>query len=105
MRGNRFINYEQLGLNFNLYSCEVLFNRGLCYIYLQQKAPGMGDLMYAAKEKMKPEIHDVIDEAIKEEAEVTSSSQRLFECLLIENRAIQCFRYLLESFTGQTLPR
>lgn len=31
----------------------------------------MGDLMYAAKEKVTPETHDVIDEAIKEEAEVS----------------------------------
>ena len=70
LRGNRFINYEQLGLKFRLYSCEVLFNRGLCSIYLQQKEPGMEDLHLAAKEKEKSD-HDVIDEAIAEEAEVT----------------------------------
>ncbi|MCJ1484824.1 hypothetical protein MMC06_004997, partial [Schaereria dolodes] len=68
LRGNTFINYEQLGLKFKLFSCEVLFNRGLCYIYLQQKAAGMGDLSYAVKEKVTPD-HDVIDEAIKEEAD------------------------------------
>lgn len=70
LRGNRFIKYEQLGLNFRLYSCEVLFNRGLCSIYIQQKEAGMEDLNLAAKEKEKPD-HDVIDEAISEEAEVT----------------------------------
>ena len=69
LRGNRFINYEQLGLNFRLYSCEVLFNRGLCSIYIQQKEAGMQDLSVAAKEKEKSD-HDVIDEAITEEAEV-----------------------------------
>jgi len=69
LRGNTAINYDQLGLMFKLYSCEVLFNRGLCYIYLQQKEAGMQDLAYAAKEKM-VEDHNVIDEAIKEEAEV-----------------------------------
>ncbi|KAI4107396.1 MAG: hypothetical protein L6R37_001627 [Teloschistes peruensis] len=68
LRGNTYINYEQLGLKFKLYSCEVLFNRGLCYIYLQQVQAGMGDLAYATKEKMTPD-HDVIDEAIAEEAE------------------------------------
>ncbi|MCJ1250927.1 hypothetical protein MMC30_008155 [Trapelia coarctata] len=68
LRGNTYIDYEQLGLKFKLFSCEVLFNRGLCYIYLQQKGAGMGDLMYAAKEKVTPD-HDVIDEAIKEDAE------------------------------------
>ena len=68
LRGNTYIDYEQLGLKFKLYSCEVLFNRGLCYIYLQQKQAGMGDLSYAAKEKVTAD-HDVIDEAIREEAE------------------------------------
>lgn len=66
------IDYAQLGLLFKLYSCEVLFNRGLCYIYLQQKESGMLDLNYAVKEKM-VEDHNVIDEAIREEAEVSIS--------------------------------
>ncbi|KAM0720029.1 hypothetical protein Q7P37_004164 [Cladosporium fusiforme] len=68
LRGNRWIDYDQLGLKFKLYSCEVLFNRGLCYIYLQQKDAGLQDLMYAAREKAVLD-HDVIDEAIKEQAE------------------------------------
>lgn len=69
LRGNTMIDYAQLGLMFKLYSCEVLFNRGLCYIYLQQKEAGLQDLEYAVKEKV-VEDHDVIDEAIREEAEV-----------------------------------
>ncbi|MCJ1394914.1 hypothetical protein MMC18_007794 [Xylographa bjoerkii] len=68
LRGNTYIDYEQLGLKFKLFSCEVLFNRGLCYIYLRQTEEGMGDLSYAAKEKVTPD-HEVIDEAIKEHAE------------------------------------
>ena len=68
LRGNNNIDYEQLGLKFKLYSCEVLFNRGLCYIYLQQKDAGMEDLVFASKEKRVPD-HDVIDEAIREQAE------------------------------------
>ena len=68
LRGNNNIDYEQLGLKFKLYSCEVLFNRGLCYIYLQQKDAGMQDLIFASREKRVPD-HDVIDEAIKEHAE------------------------------------
>ena len=71
LRGNRYINYEQLGLKFRLFSCEVLFNRGLCYIYLQQKIAGMNDLQYASQEKVTPDVHDVIDEAIKDNAEVS----------------------------------
>jgi tetratricopeptide (TPR) repeat protein len=69
LRGNNYIDYEQLGLKFKLYSCEVLFNRGLCYIYLQQNGPGMKDFEFALKEKMTQD-HDVIDDAIRENAEV-----------------------------------
>jgi PB1 domain len=68
LRGNKYIDYEQLGLKFKLYSCEVLFNRGLCYIYLHQLEAGMQDLTFAAKEKAVPD-HDVIEEAIREQAE------------------------------------
>ncbi|KAI9870234.1 MAG: hypothetical protein M1830_004495 [Pleopsidium flavum] len=68
LRGNTYIDYEQLGLKFRLFSCEVLFNRGLCYIYLQQKDGGLQDFAFALKEKVTPD-HDVIDEAIREEAE------------------------------------
>lgn len=69
LRGNTFIDYDQLGLKFKLFSCEVLFNRGLSYIYMGQIQTGLADLNYAAKEKVTSD-HDVIDEAIKEEAEV-----------------------------------
>ncbi|PYI13402.1 hypothetical protein BO99DRAFT_452782 [Aspergillus violaceofuscus CBS 115571] len=68
LRGNTSIDYEQLGLKFRLYSCEVLFNRGLCYIYLQQMGPGLQDLDYASKEKVTLD-HDVINDAIKERAQ------------------------------------
>ena len=71
LRGNTSIDYDQLGLKFQLYSCEVLFNRGLCYIYLQEAEAGMKDLEFAAKEKTRPD-HDVIDEAIREKAEVST---------------------------------
>ncbi|KAJ5105534.1 hypothetical protein NUU61_002881 [Penicillium alfredii] len=68
LRGNTSIDYEQLGLAFRLFSCEVLFNRGLCYVYLRQLGPGMQDIEYAAKEKVTPD-HDVINDAIRENAE------------------------------------
>ena len=71
LRGNTYIDYEQLGLKFRLYSCEVLFNRGLCYVYLQQNEAGMKDFEFAVKEKVTPD-HEVIDEAIREQAEVSS---------------------------------
>ncbi|RIB16941.1 hypothetical protein C2G38_2089552 [Gigaspora rosea] len=64
LRGNMLIDYEQLGLKFRLYSCEVLFNRGLCYLYLGQTEQGLGDFSFAVKEKQTEE-HDVINEAIQ----------------------------------------
>lgn len=76
LRGNTSIDYEQLGLKFRLYSCEVLFNRGLCYVYLRQMGPGMQDLEYAAKEKVTSD-HDVIDDAIRENAEVSSLDRHI----------------------------
>ncbi len=69
LRGNSNIDYEQLGLKFKLYACEALFNRGLCYIYLEDVQAGMTDLEFAAKEKIIQD-HEVIDEAIREQAEV-----------------------------------
>ncbi|RMJ21158.1 hypothetical protein PHISP_07973 [Aspergillus sp. HF37] len=68
LRGNTSIDYEQLGLKFRLFSCEVLFNRGLCYIYLHQIGPGVQDLEFAAREKVTPD-HDVINEAVRDRAQ------------------------------------
>jgi len=63
LRGNVLIDYDQLGLKFRLFSCEVLFNRGLCHISLGQTKEGMADLRFASKETQTLE-HDVIDEAL-----------------------------------------
>jgi len=93
------IDYAQLGLMFKLYSCEVLFNRGLCYIYLQQKEAGMQDFSFAVKEKV-VEDHNVIDEAIREEAEVCDVGA-LESSVANHYRDILSFRYLLVSSIGQ----
>lgn len=69
MRGNKWIDYDQLGLKHKLWSCEARFNRGLCYFYLQDMGIGMHDLVAACREKGSP-THDVIDEAIRDNAEV-----------------------------------
>lgn len=79
LRGNTSIDYEQLGLKFRLFSCEVLFNRGLCYIYLQQIGLGLQDLEFSSKEKVTQD-HDVINDAIRERAEV-----RLFFFFPLQN--------------------
>jgi hypothetical protein len=100
------IDYAQLGLLFKLYSCEVLFNRGLCYIYLQQKEAGLQDLSYAVKEKV-VEDHNVIDEAIREEAEVRAIRHcRIKKSFHLPcSRAIPCFPFLLAWCIDQTRPK
>jgi len=103
LRGNNMIDYSQLGLMFKLYSCEVLFNRGLCYIYLQQKVAGMQDFSYAVKEKV-VEDHNVIDEAIREEAEVCLEDTCFLSKLTLL-RAILSFRYQLEWFIDRIRQR
>ena len=91
LRGNRYINYEQLGLKFRLFSCEVLFNRGLCYVYLQQKEAGMADLTYASREKVEMERHEVIDDAIKEEAEVSPPLMKSYDLSDLEDKGYTVF--------------
>jgi hypothetical protein len=65
LRGNQIINYQQLGLSFRLYCCEVLFNRGICQLYLGKMDAGLTDLYHAQKARMTEE-HDVIDQAVKD---------------------------------------
>lgn len=103
LRGNNMIDYSQLGLAFRLYSCEVLFNRGLCYIYLQQIEAGMQDFSFAVKEKV-VEDHNVIDDAIREQAEV---HRKLLwrNSADLECRAIPSSRYLSASYIGRTQQR
>jgi hypothetical protein len=68
LRGNQAINYEQLGLKFRLYSAEVLFNKGLCLVYMGNQPDGLQDMQEAQKEKATEE-HNVIDEAIADGGE------------------------------------
>jgi len=60
--------YEQLGLKFSLYSAEVLFNRGLCLIYMGRLDEGLADMEDARKAKVIQE-HGVIDEAIQDKGQ------------------------------------
>jgi hypothetical protein len=59
------IDYTQLNLDFKLYSCQVLFNRGLCYIELGEMDLGMTDLWRATREKQTKE-HDSLDQALRD---------------------------------------
>lgn len=65
MRGNILIDYEQLGLKFQLYTCEVLFNRGLSMGHDQGRGLGMQD--------MDSEDRQVVDEAISDKVVVCLS--------------------------------
>ncbi|ORZ25684.1 hypothetical protein BCR42DRAFT_445434 [Absidia repens] len=62
LRGNKAINYRQLGLDFTLYACEILYNRGMCQIYLDNAERGMADLNQAQQLKMNDQ-HRIIDQA------------------------------------------
>ncbi|GJJ08543.1 hypothetical protein Clacol_002761 [Clathrus columnatus] len=68
LRGNQAINYEQLGLQFKLYSAEVLFNKGLSQVYMGSVDDGLKDMREASLMKCTSE-HNVIDEAIRDRAE------------------------------------
>ena len=60
--------YSQIGLSYRLELAEVLFNRGLCLIYLGAPEEGIEAMQEALKHKSKPD-HDVIAEAIQDGAE------------------------------------
>ncbi|KAF8982992.1 hypothetical protein BGZ46_000213 [Entomortierella lignicola] len=65
LRGNLVIDYTQLGLDFKLYSCQVLFNRAICYFELNETDLAMTDLWRASREKQTKE-HDILDQALRD---------------------------------------
>ncbi|KAJ8591617.1 hypothetical protein M405DRAFT_880404 [Rhizopogon salebrosus TDB-379] len=68
LRGNQAINYEQIGLKFQLFTPEVLFNKGLSQIYLGYPNEGLAEMEEARKLKVTDE-HNVIDDAIADGGE------------------------------------
>lgn len=62
------IDYTQLGLDFKLYSCQVLFNRALCYIELGEMDLAMTDLWRATREKQ-TKAHDILDQALRDKGQ------------------------------------
>lgn len=64
LRGNSVINYQQLGLEYKLYSCEIMYNRALSYFYSGQVTVGIYDLGFAVKEKRFIPEHSILDEAL-----------------------------------------
>jgi hypothetical protein len=58
------IDYTQLGMTFQLYAAEVLYNRALCKTRLNDPNGARQDLATAQGLKSLPE-HDRIDEAMR----------------------------------------
>lgn len=79
LRGNSVVNYQQLGLDYKLYSCEIVYNRALSYIYSGELATGIFDLGFAAKEKKYIPEHDIIDESLAHFIELTDLQQQVPE--------------------------
>ncbi|KAI9294499.1 hypothetical protein K502DRAFT_342376 [Neoconidiobolus thromboides FSU 785] len=67
LRGNLLINYAQLGLDHTLYSCEVAYNRSLCYSRLENKAKFKEDIMYAMVNKQLDSHSAIIPKAVKKD--------------------------------------
>lgn len=64
LRGNSVVNYQQLGMDYKLYSCEIMYNRALSYIYSGQMSVGIYDLGFAVKERKYISEHAILDEAL-----------------------------------------
>lgn len=79
LRGNTVVNYQQLGLDYKLYSCEIVYNRALSYIYSGELATGVFDLGFATKEKKYIPEHNIIDEALTHFSEMEKSQNELSE--------------------------
>lgn len=65
LRGNSVINYQQLGLEYKLYSCEIMYNRALSYIYSGQMTVGIYDLGFAVRERRFIPEHSMLDDALR----------------------------------------
>ncbi|KAG9002436.1 hypothetical protein FRB94_003955 [Tulasnella sp. JGI-2019a] len=68
LRGNEAINYEQLGLKYQLHAAAVLFNQGITMINLCDVDRGMQILREAQALKAQDD-HDVIADAIQDRGE------------------------------------
>lgn len=64
LRSNEYIDYTQIGLDHKVYSCEVLYNRALCYFCLGQKRDAQMDLANASQRTMEKK-HSLIKKAVE----------------------------------------
>ncbi|KAJ1513873.1 hypothetical protein HMI54_014435 [Coelomomyces lativittatus] len=64
MRGNEVIDYSQLGLDYQLYSCEIFYNCALSYYQLGDQQLAIEMMQNARDCKQLPD-HDIIDKALR----------------------------------------
>ncbi|KAJ2614033.1 hypothetical protein H4S08_001915 [Coemansia sp. RSA 1365] len=64
LRNNEFIDYTQIGLEYKVYTCEVLYNRALCFFCLGQEQDAQDDLTDAIRHAVE-ERHSWIKKAIE----------------------------------------
>ena len=64
LRQNLYIDYTQLGMPYNLYQCEILYNRAMAASHLNDGHSSQQDLFAAQGAKVSSE-HDVIDTALR----------------------------------------
>ncbi|KAJ2089362.1 hypothetical protein IW138_003530 [Coemansia sp. RSA 986] len=64
LRDNEFIDYTQIGLDYKVYTCEVLYNRALCFFCLGQEKDAQADLDDASKHTVE-ERHTWVKKAVQ----------------------------------------
>ncbi|OMJ16486.1 Neutrophil cytosol factor 2 [Smittium culicis] len=64
LRGNDYIDYSQVDLNYKIFACEIIYNRALCLFCLNRTEEAINDLTSALKIKSK-DRHSWIDKALK----------------------------------------
>ncbi|KAK3733687.1 hypothetical protein QZH41_008477, partial [Actinostola sp. cb2023] len=63
LRGNRLIDYKQLGLKYKLYACEILCNRAIAYAKLGKDQVAKNDFLKAVESRVEPR-HGVIQDLL-----------------------------------------
>lgn len=63
LRGNKLINYQQLGLKFKLYLCEITANRAIAHSRLGDVQEARDDFLMAMQSKVEPR-HSIIDDSL-----------------------------------------
>lgn len=63
LRGNKLINYQQLGLKAKLYLCEILANRAIAHSRLGDVQEARNDFLMALQSKVEPR-HSVIEDLL-----------------------------------------